>query len=234
MIRVQKYLSQIGICSRRKGEEYIKKGLISINGQVITKLGTTLDPENDIILLNNQRITDNNLDKIYIALNKPKGFVTSCKHPGQKLVIDLIDIPERIYPIGRLDKDSSGLILLTNDGEIHNRLIHPSFSHEKEYEVIVKREISDKDLNKLSNGVNILGTKTRPASIKRISKNKFRIILLEGKNRQIRRMIDKIDNKVIKLKRIRVVNIKLGKLSEGSWRYLNKSEINKIRKITKL
>jgi len=230
MMRVQKYLSQAGICSRRKAEHYLKNGKISINGQIVIRPGTLIDPDKDVVCLNNEKITNNNLNKIYIALNKPKGYVTSLKHTGHKLVIDLIDIQDRIYPIGRLDKESTGLILLTNDGDLHNKLLHPSYDHEKEYEVIVHKTITDKDLDQMKNGIDISGYITRPAKIKRLSKKKFRIILQEGKNRQIRRMIDTLGNKIINLKRIRIANIKLGNLAQGAWRYLNKNEIQFIKK----
>ncbi|MDP3285516.1 MAG: S4 domain-containing protein, partial [Desulfobacterales bacterium] len=132
MMRLQKYLSEAGFCSRRHGEELILAGRVSVNGVVITKLGTKIDPEKDIVEVGGNRIeAKNNL--IYIALNKPKGYVTTCSRERGKIVLDLIDIPERVYPIGRLDKDSGGLLLLTNDGRLHNILSHPSFDHEKEY-----------------------------------------------------------------------------------------------------
>ena len=131
---------------------------------------------------------------IYIALNKPVDYVTSCSHPGEKVVVDLVDIAERIYPVGRLDKDSTGLLLLTNDGRIHHRLSHPSFDHEKEYDVTVARPISDGALKKMRDGLPLMGTRTRPARISRLSARRFRIVLQEGKNRQIRRMVRKVGN----------------------------------------
>ncbi|MEA1946053.1 MAG: pseudouridine synthase, partial [Thermodesulfobacteriota bacterium] len=136
----------------------------------------------------------------------------------------LVVIPERIYPVGRLDKDSTGLLLLTNDGRLHHRLSHPSFDHEKEYEVTVASHITDGALRSLEKGLPVMGTKTRPAKIKRLSSKRFRIVLKEGRNRQIRRMVGKVGGRVIGLKRIRISNIKLGRLSEGSWRYLGKKE----------
>jgi len=151
--------------------------------------------------------------------------VTSCDHPGEKIVLDLVDIPERIYPVGRLDKDSTGLLLLTNDGRLHHRLSHPSFDHEKEYEVtVVASHITDGALRRLEKGLPVMGTKTRPAKVKRLSSKRFRIILKEGRNRQIRRMVGKVGGRVIGLKRVRISNIKLSKLSEGSWRYLGEKE----------
>ena len=222
-MRLQKYLSSAGFCSRRKGEEYIKAGVVKVNGTVVTELGTKVDPENDRIEVNQTPIqADQN--RVYIALNKPKDYVTSCDHPGEKIVLDLVDIPQRIYPVGRLDKDSTGLLLLTNDGRLHHRLSHPSFDHEKEYEVTVRSHISDGALTSLEKGMPMMGTRTRPAKIKRLSSNRFRIVLKEGKNRQIRRMVRKVGRRVTGLKRIRISNIKLGRLSQGSWRHLAEKE----------
>lgn len=222
-MRLQKYLSSAGFCSRRKGEEYIKDGLVKVNGIIVTELGTKIDPQNDRIEVNGTLVQADH-KKVYIALNKPREYVTSCDHPGEKIVLNLIDIPERIYPVGRLDKDSTGLLLLTNDGRLHHRLSHPSFDHEKEYEVTVASYVTDGALRSMGKGMPMMGTKTRPAKIKRISSKRFRIVLKEGKNRQIRRMVRKVGSRVTELKRIRISNIKLGKLSEGSWRYLREKE----------
>jgi len=164
-------------------------------------------------------------DRLYIALNKPKDYVTSTRHRGEKVVTDLVDVPQRIYPVGRLDKDSSGLLLLTNDGRLHHRLSHPSFNHEKEYAVQVAKPISDGALKRLAGGVSMMGTKTRPAQIERISRRQFKIVLQEGKNRQIRRMVRKVGNQVTQLQRIRIANIRLGKLAEGAWRHLTQKEL---------
>lgn len=224
LIRLQKFLSSAGVCSRRHAEEYIKSGRIKVNDEVITQLGTKVDPEIDQIALDETPIkTKPNL--IYIALNKPKGYVTSCEQSGDKIVLDLIHIPERVYPVGRLDKDSTGLLILTNDGRIHHRLSHPSYEHEKEYEVTVIKPITDGALLKMAKGLPMMGKKTRPALIHRVSSKCFRIILKEGRNRQVRRMVRKVGNRVSVLKRLRISNIKLGSLREGSWRYLSEMEI---------
>lgn len=225
LMRLQKFLSEAGICSRRKGETYIKSGFVSVNNVTVTELGTKIDPHSDLITFKGKRVTLKS-DPIYIALHKPKGYVTSCRQAGDKIVMDLIDIPERIYPVGRLDKDSTGLLILTNDGDFHHRLSHPSFDHEKEYDVTVSRVISDSALARIAKGMPIMGTKTRPAEIKRISSRRFRIVLKEGRNRQIRRMVRKIGNRVASLKRIRISNIKLGNLGPGDWRYFTKKERN--------
>jgi 23S rRNA pseudouridine2605 synthase/23S rRNA pseudouridine2604 synthase len=223
LIRLQKFLSEAGICSRRKGEEYIKAGFVRVNNNVVTELGEKVDPQKDRVEFKG-KVVDVKSDPIYIALNKPKGYVTSTLQAGDKIVIDLIDIKERIYPIGRLDKDTSGLLILTNDGSLHHQLSHPSFDHEKEYDVTVVQPIPEGALRSIAKGMPMMGTKTRPAEIERITSRRFRIVLREGKNRQIRRMVRKVGNHVARLKRVRVSNIKLGRLAEGTWRYLTEKE----------
>lgn len=223
LMRLQKFLSMAGVCSRRHGEKHITNGDVKVNSKVVTQLGTKIDPKKDRVEVKGKYI-EFKQDLVYIALNKPRGYVTSCKQPGDKIVLDLLDISRRIYPVGRLDKDSTGLLLLTNDGWLHHRLSHPSFDHEKEYEVTVTNPMTDRALMKIEQGMPIMGTKTRPAETKRISAKRFRIVLKEGKNRQIRRMVEKIGNRVSRLNRIRVANIKLGKLARGTWRHLTEKE----------
>ncbi|MDH3800275.1 MAG: rRNA pseudouridine synthase [Desulfobacterales bacterium] len=222
-MRLQKFLSRAGICSRRKGEEYIKAGWVKVNGKIVTELGVKVDPERDAVEVDSDAIRSDSAPT-YIALNKPKGYVSSCDQQNEKIVLDLLDISERVYPVGRLDKESTGLILLTNDGHLHHRLSHPSFNHEKEYEVTVAKPLPEGALRKLAKGLPMMGTRTRPARVKRISARRFGIVLQEGKNRQIRRMIRKVGNQVTHLKRIRIANIELGNLPSGSWRYLTKIE----------
>jgi pseudouridine synthase len=224
LMRLQKFLSKAGVCSRRTGEEYIKAGLIRVNSTVVTELGTKIDPINDRVEFKGKVVIPKD-DLLYLALNKPKGYVTSCSQPGEKIVLDLIDIPQRVYPIGRLDKDSTGLLILTNDGDLHHRLLHPSFDHEKEYDVTVSKPITDGALSNIANGMPMMGTKTRPAKITRISSRRFRIVLKEGKNRQIRRMVRKVGNHVTRLNRLRISKIRLNGLEEGAWRYLTEKEI---------
>ena len=194
-----------------------------VNNTVVTELGTKIDPVNDRVEFKGKVVTPEN-DFIYIVLNKPKGYATSCSQAGEKIVLDLINIPHRIYPIGRLDKDSTGLLILTNDGDLHHRLSHPSFDHEKEYDVTVSSPITDGALQNIAGGMPMMGTKTRPAEIIRLSSRRFRIVLKEGKNRQIRRMVRKVGNHVTRLKRLRISNIKLKGLDEGAWRYLTEKE----------
>ena len=230
-MRLQKFLSMAGFCSRRHGEKYITDGDVKVNGKVVTELGTKIDPKKDRVEVKGKHI-EFKQDLVYIAQNKPGGYVTSCKQPGDKIVLDLLDISGRVYPVGRLDKDSTGLLLLTNDGNLHHRLSHPSFDHEKEYEVTVESHITDKALLNMEQGMPIKGTKTRPAETKRISPKQFRIVLKEGKNRQIRRMAGKTGNSVTRLKRIRIANIRLGRLATGTWRYLTEKEKDALLKTT--
>jgi pseudouridine synthase len=227
LIRLQKFLSKAGICSRRKGEEYIKAGLIKVNNTVVTELGTKIDPVNDRVEFQGEAVIPKN-DLVYIAINKPKGYVTSCSQPGEKIVLYLIDIPQRVYPIGRLDKDSTGLLILTNDGDLHHRLLHPSFDHEKEYDVTVSKPITDGALKNIAGGMPMMGTKTRPAKITRISSRRFLIVLKEGRNRQIRRMVRKTGSHVTRLKRVRISKIRLNRLEEGTWRHLTEKEIKSL------
>lgn len=222
-MRLQKFLSAAGVCSRRRAELYIKEGQVRVNGEVVTRLGTKVSSETDVVEFRGARVRLAS-EGIYIALHKPAGFVTSCFQEQERTVMELVDIPGRVYPVGRLDKDSTGLLLLTNDGRLHNRLSHPSFDHEKEYEVTVARPIDDSALAAMRKGIRITGKKTRPARVKRISARRFRIILREGRNRQIRRMVNKLNNKVLALHRIRIATIKIGNIPEGGWRYLTDAE----------
>jgi 23S rRNA pseudouridine2605 synthase/23S rRNA pseudouridine2604 synthase len=226
-IRLQKFLSEAGVCSRRKGEEYIKAGRVAVNGQIVRTLGTKVTPGVDRVEFDGRTVVQA-ADSIYIALNKPEGYVTSCSHPGEKVVVDLLDTEQRVVPVGRLDKDSTGLLLLTNDGRLHHRLSHPSFDHEKEYEVTLAEPINDGALEKLAQGVVLNGRRTRPAEVVRVSGRRFRMTLKEGRNRQIRRMAAKVGSRVERLKRIRIANVRLGRLKKGQWRYLTQKEKNRL------
>ena len=205
----------------------IQAGRVAVNGVVIKQLGTKVDSDTDLVEVDGEA-THISQKLVYIALNKPRDYVTSCRQGEEKIVLDLVDIDVRVYPVGRLDKDSSGLLLLTNDGRLHHQLSHPSFDHEKEYQVRVVKPIPDGALQHMAKGLPMMGTKTRPARIKRISACRFRIVLQEGRNRQIRRMVRKMGNQVSELKRIRIANIRLGKLPEGGWRHLSKFELNRL------
>lgn len=226
-VRLQKYLSAAGVCSRRRGEALIRAGRVTVNGAVVDGLGAKIDPESDRVAVDGAPVVPAS-GAVYIALHKPPGYVTSCRHPGKRIVLDLVDLPERVFPVGRLDKDSTGLLLLTNDGRLHHRLSHPSFDHEKEYDVTVARPISDGALQRMARGLPILNTRTRPAEVTRVAGNRFRIVLKEGRNRQIRRMVARVGNEVIRLKRIRFAGIVLGHLPEGAWRHLTLEEVGAI------
>ena len=222
-IRLQKFLSAAGVCSRRDGEKHILAGDVRVNGKVANVLGTKVDPKKDRIEFRGKPVKISS-HPIYIALHKPPGFVTSCKQPQERIVTSLVDIPERLFPVGRLDKESEGLLILTNDGRLHHRLSHPSFDHEKVYRVTVTRAISDDALKQLSSGVDLDGSQTRPAKVRRISENRFRITLREGRNRQLRRVVGNVGPRVKRLKRVRVANIHLAKLKSGQWRHLSEAE----------
>jgi 23S rRNA pseudouridine2605 synthase/23S rRNA pseudouridine2604 synthase len=230
-IRIQKFLSLSGFCSRRKGEEYILQGRVTVNGERVSHLGLKVDPETDRVMVDGKAVGVIEEPRVYIALNKPPGYVTSCWHRGEKIVLDLVDHPYRLYPVGRLDKESDGLLLLTNDGRLHHKLSHPSFDHEKEYEVTTAKPIPDSDLGKMARGIQVMGSKTRPADVTRLSEHKFRIVLKEGRNRQIRRMVSKLGNRVIRLTRRRVASIRLGSLPKGKWRYLTETEKTELLKM---
>ncbi|MBL0712854.1 MAG: rRNA pseudouridine synthase [Desulfosarcina sp.] len=224
LMRLQKFLSAAGVCSRRKGEVFITAGRVQVNGRTVTVLGTKIDPDTDRVDLDGRRVTGHSRP-VYLALNKPEGVVTSCEQKNVPVVVDLIDLDARVYPIGRLDKDSTGLVLLTNDGRLHHRLAHPSHDHEKEYDVTVAHPIPEGALRRLARGMPLMGTRTRPARVTRLSASRFRIVLQEGKNRQIRRMVRKVGNKVLRLNRIRLAAIRLGDLKPGQWRHLTPEEV---------
>ena len=224
-VRLQKWLASVGVCSRRRGEALILEGRVAVNGAVVTQLGVKIDPAVDRVAVDGVAVAAAEDPLVYIILNKPRGVVTSCEQEGVPVVVDLVDCDTRIYPVGRLDKDSTGLVLLTNDGRLHHGLLHPSFDHEKEYEVTVARPIPDGALQHMAAGMPLMGTRTRPARVRRTSGRRFRIILQEGKNRQIRRMVRKVGNHVVRLKRIRMASVRLGNLKEGQWRHLTAQEV---------
>ncbi len=237
MERLQKYIAACGVTSRRKAEELILNGHVKVNGIIANELGTKIDPQNDIVTVNDKIITEKN-NFIYIKLNKPLGYVTTVTDQfGRKTVLDLINIKERIYPIGRLDYNTSGLLLLTNDGELANKLMHPKYNIYKTYVATVKGQISEEALQSLRNGVLIEDYKTSPAKIKLIEfknyKSTVQVSIYEGKNRQVRKMFDAVGHNVLSLKRISFGEISLNILNLGEWAYLNDSELNFLKKIRK-
>ncbi len=232
-MRLQKFLAHAGVCSRRKAEAHIQEGRVRVNGVVVTELGSQVDPGKDRVLFDGRAVRppSSGQEFTYIAVNKPKGVVTSCSQENTRVILDLVPmdkIGKRVYPVGRLDKDSIGLVLLTDNGELHNRLSHPSHDHEKEYLVTTRQPVGDEALKAMAEGMIIDGQKTRRARVSRVSKTGFKIVLKQGLNRQIRKMVGKTGNKVDMLKRIRMANINLGGLKSGEWRYLTKDEVEKL------
>lgn len=228
--RINKYLSEVGFCSRREADKLIEAGKIFINGQ-IAEMGTRISPD-DEIKVNGKHITKPNDAHVYIAFNKPIGIVCTTDTKVEKdNIIDYIGHKKRIFPVGRLDKPSEGLILLTSDGDIVNKILRARNHHEKEYLVKVHKPITPEFLQKMGSGVPILDTITRKCEIEQLDKYNFRIILTQGLNRQIRRMCEYLDYEVRKLKRVRIMNIELD-LPTGKWRDLSKSELLELNNLT--
>jgi len=222
-IRINKYLSEVGYCSRRAADKLIEQGRVRINGQV-PEMGTKVQ-KGDVITVDDQPIGTPQEEFIYLAFNKPIGIVCTTDHIREKdNIIDFINHPKRIFPIGRLDKPSEGLIFLTNDGDIVNKILRARNHHEKEYLVTVNKPITKDFIQKMSNGLPILGTRTRKCVVRQTGSHTFTIILTQGLNRQIRRMCEYLDYRVSKLKRTRIMNIQLD-VPVGQWRYLNEDEI---------
>jgi len=224
--RINKYLSEIGFCSRRAADKLIVESRVTING-LVPEMGTKIYPD-DVIRVDGKIVSTPKESHIYIAFNKPIGIVCTTDTKAEKNnIIDYINYPKRIFPIGRLDKASEGLILLTSDGDIVNKILRARNNHEKEYLVTVNREISADFLKRKSNGIPILDTITRKCELVQLDKNRFKIILTQGLNRQIRRMCEYLDYKVVKLKRVRIMNIRLD-IPIGKWRYVTDEELIEI------
>ena len=228
-VRINKYLSEAGGCSRRGADRLLEEGRVSVNG-TLAFLGSVVNKEDEVRV-------DGNLvkavaKKVLIAFNKPRGIVCTTADPKSKDVniIEYINYPERIFPVGRLDKDSEGLILLSNDGDLSNKIMKARNFHEKEYEVEVDKPFDDEFLKRMSEGVPILDTVTRKCTLKRTGKTSFNIILTQGLNRQIRRMCEYFGYKVVRLKRIRIMNIKLGNLKSGTYRNITDKEYEELIK----
>ena len=224
-MRLNKYIAYLNIASRREADKLIKDGKVKVNGEIIINPAIQVG-ENDKIICDIENYKN---EKIYIKLNKPVGYVVSNNKKEGKPIYKLLDEKlKKLYPVGRLDKDSKGLILFTNDGVFSRKIIGEESECEKEYYVKLEGNISDGALKKLEFGISLDGKKLKPAIVKRVSKNSFNIILKEGRNRQIRRMCEKIGFEVILLKRLRISNIYLNDLQEGKFEYLTKDEINSI------
>lgn len=227
--RINKYLSEIGFCSRRAADKLILENRVTING-VVPEMGTKI-VAGDVVKVDGKLVAKPEEKPVYIAFNKPIGIVCTTDTKVEKdNIIDYIKYPKRIFPIGRLDKPSEGLILLTSDGDIVNKILRARNNHEKEYLVSVNRPITNDFLKKMRAGVPILDTITRECEVEQIDKNRFKIILTQGLNRQIRRMCEYLDYKVTKLKRVRIMNIKLD-IPIGKWRYLSENEMNEINRL---
>lgn len=222
-MRLNKYISETGICSRRHADSWIESGLVTVNGAVAT-LGTQVQAGDDV-RVRGEPLGAKKKDT-YIAFNKPVGITCTTELHVEGNIIDYIGHPERIFPIGRLDKDSDGLILLTNNGDIVNEILRAENNHEKEYLVTVDRPVSDEFLGGMSAGVAILDTVTKPCKVNRLGRNQFRIVLTQGLNRQIRRMCEVFNYKVRRLQRVRIVNVRLGDLKLGQWRNLSQEELH--------
>lgn len=233
-IRLQKYLAQAGIASRRKAEEWIRQGKIKINHQIVTELGTKVIPGKDEIEYEGKLITMQKED-IYILLNKPIGYVTTAKDQfNRDSVLDLVKVKQRIVPVGRLDMYTSGALILTNDGNFVYQVTHPKHEIEKTYTVTIKGIVQKEEVEQLKKGVNIEGYTTSPAKVKILktdtSKNQSRleVTIHEGKNRQIRKMCEAVGHKVVALHRSKIAGIEVKDLPLGRWRYLTKKEVDKI------
>ncbi|RPI19650.1 MAG: rRNA pseudouridine synthase [Ignavibacteriae bacterium] len=236
MVRLNKYISGSGHSSRRKTDELISEGRVSVNGRTITELGTKINPGTDIIKVDGEVIR-NTQRLLYILLNKPAGYITTTSdEKNRPTVIDLVKVRERIYPVGRLDYDTEGLLLLTNDGELANKLMHPKHEVEKTYLVKINRPMDEKALKRLTEGVHIEGKKTSKARVSIIPKTdnkQFRIIIHEGRNRQVRKMLEAVGLFVRKLKRIEYAGLNLKGMRMGEWRELSRKEILILKKNSK-
>ena len=233
-MRLQKYLAQCGVASRRAAEKMIADGLVSVNGNIVTEMGFQIDELSDQVCVEG-RIVSPEKEKHYLAYNKPVGEVTTVSDPeGRATVMDHFrEYPVRLFPVGRLDYDSEGLLLLTNDGDLMNHLLHPSFEIPKSYLTKVSNTVTDKEIRQLRQGVLIDGKMTSPASVRLIRTDTFSTDLLitihEGRNRQVRKMIDAIGHQVVRLKRVRFGPVMLGDLPCGMWRKLTEKEIKELR-----
>ena len=228
-IRINKFLSQAGFCSRREADQYIVDGRVTING-TIAVIGSKINLDDDISV-DGERISKKHIKRLYLMLNKPKGIVCTTDSGVEKSnIIDFINHPQRIFPIGRLDKTSEGLIFLTNDGDIVNKILRAKNKHEKEYHVTVNKPINSEFIKKMSSGVPILNTVTRRCKVKYVKEYEFKIILTQGLNRQIRRMCEHLGYRVKKLKRIRIMNIELD-ISIGEWRYFTTEELSDLKNL---
>jgi 23S rRNA pseudouridine2605 synthase len=231
--RLQKYLARCGVASRRASEQIILNGRVRVNGEVAVALGTSVDPERDRVELDGRAVVPP-ATLTYVALNKPIGVVSTARDPrGRRTVLDLVPEDARLYPVGRLDYDSEGLILLTDDGELAMQLTHPRHNVEREYRALLRGDVTDGVLRRLSAGLELDGSRTAPATFEHIETHPdgdwVRVVLHEGRNRQIRRMVEAVGLDVVRLVRVRVGSLQLGDLAPGAWRLLSAAEVAALR-----
>jgi 23S rRNA pseudouridine2604 synthase len=221
-VRLNKYISETGVCSRREADKWIEAGRVTLNGAPAT-LGHKVAQGDEVRIDGN--LVGAKKKAIYIALNKPVGITCTTEAHVQDNIVRFVGHSERIFPVGRLDKDSEGLILLTNDGDIVNEILRSENEHEKEYVVSVNRPITDLSLKMLASGVKIMGMTTKPCRVERVDAETFRLVLTQGLNRQIRRMCSALGYRVRRLQRVRIISIHVGALRAGEWRYLSDAEV---------
>lgn len=227
--RLNKYLSDAGVCSRRQADRYVEEGRIFIDGEK-AQLGQKVMPGQNVLL--DGKPVRVNRKRILLAMNKPRGIVCTTQKKEKDNIVDFMNYPERIYPVGRLDKDSQGLILMTNDGELMNEILKARNGHEKEYEVKVDKPVTKQFLRRMAQGVPILDTVTRPCKVRQTGPCTFRIILTQGLNRQIRRMCETLGYRVKELTRLRIMNITLSALPEGQYREVTETEMSELERLT--
>jgi 23S rRNA pseudouridine2604 synthase len=225
-MRLNKYISETGVCSRREADAWIAAGRVTLNGQVAA-LGSQVN-EGDVVSVDGRPVNAARR-RVYIALNKPVGITCTTEREVRGNIVDFVGYRERIFPIGRLDKDSCGLILLTNDGDIVNEILRAENEHEKEYVVTIERPVTEIFLSGMASGVRILGTVTKPCKVRRVAPCMFRITLTQGLNRQIRRMCSFFGYKIVRLERIRIMNLTLEGLKPGQWRELSGAEVKGLK-----
>jgi len=237
LIRLNKYLAMCGIASRRKADELIQQGRVAVNGEVITQLGIKIDPRKDKVTVDGKPVKPEE-KFVYIVLNKPKDCITTVKdEKGRRTVLDLVKVKQRIFPVGRLDRNTTGVLLLTNDGELAYRLMHPKYKVEKAYKVEIDKPIKPEDIEKLKRGIMLDGRKTEACDIYILpdsDRKELGITIHEGRYRQIRRMFERLGYKVRKLHRVSFGGITVSGMKRGEWRYLTEKEIRKLKKLVGL
>lgn len=227
-VRLNKYLSEAGVCSRREADRLVEAGLVTVDGQTAV-MGMKVSQES-VVKVRGEAVKKEE-ERILLAFHKPAGIVCTAEKREKKNVIDYLNYPKRIFPVGRLDKDSTGLLLMTNDGELVNKIMRAGNYHEKEYLVSVNRPITEEFCKKMASGVPILDTVTRKCTVRQTGEKEFRIILTQGLNRQIRRMCETLGYRVVALKRVRIMNIYLGKLKEGTYRSIEGKEREELERL---